>query len=302
MRIKSSVMIGVLVSVMTVCAAFADSVVTSKSYVDAQDALKQNKIPVSGTNITTRGNSIITYTDTAGQIGERELITEPEMLYDIVDGHIEYPGSPAVPTAGAVSTILQALGARLFQVENSIQDISSFQTRIPLLDYGSVVTYGVFDENGQAQFGKLDVFSPDDIYDAGTDAGKLATMGAVMASIGEFGEQQPALSGPSGSVVTYGDAPGVTGERGFLSGNFRNNTSGNADKLVTADQIYYTVRFIGSRPVSVMECTDPSASDDECLLWHISQRGLLSDTVNHLYVHAPFIDSRDYPSYEPYNP
>lgn len=219
MRIKSSVMLGILLSFMTLCAVRADSIVTSKSYVDAQDALKQNKIPAGTT--------------------------------------------------------------------------------------GNVVTYNG-ESNGQAQFDELAVFPASGTYNAGTDADKLATMGAVMASMASSGSQ-PALSGTNGAIVTYGNAPGVTGERKILSGWYEpfvpGGTAGNGDHLVDAQSVMGVVYTIGNRPISVMECADgENVSDENCMLWHISQRHVLSWPTGYSHSSYPFINSSEFPSYEPYNP
>ncbi|MBQ6736490.1 MAG: hypothetical protein IJQ90_03325, partial [Alphaproteobacteria bacterium] len=58
-------------------AAFADPVaITTQDYVDTADALKQNKIPVTGTNSATPGDTVVTYTSTAGTIGERGILSD----------------------------------------------------------------------------------------------------------------------------------------------------------------------------------------------------------------------------------
>ncbi len=272
MRIKSSVMIGVLVSVMTLCAAFADSVVTSKSYVDAQDALKQDKITAG-----TRG-SVVTY---AGEVGGYAQFGEMR----VNDSSFELGSSVnELATTGLLVPPYSLL--------EEIDRINSNEVLVRAVHAGSSYVEG------------LAIFPSDGTYNAGTDADKLATMGAVMASMASSGSQ-PALSGTNGAVVTYTDTPGVTGERHFLSGQYWRDPSGNEDKLVTAGQISNTVKYIGNRPVSIMECTDPFASDDECLLWHISQRRILSAEEMHVYTSTPFINSEDYPSYPhypPYNP
>ena len=65
---------GAIASVITINSVLAtSSTVTSKDYVDAQDALKQNKIPATGTNASTPGDTVVTYTSTAGTIGERGI-------------------------------------------------------------------------------------------------------------------------------------------------------------------------------------------------------------------------------------
>ena len=57
------------------------STVTSKDYVDTEVGKKQNTIPVSGTNSSTPGNTVITYTNTAGTIGERGICNDPDEDY-----------------------------------------------------------------------------------------------------------------------------------------------------------------------------------------------------------------------------
>ncbi len=49
--------------------------VTSVNYVTDQIATRQAKIPVSGTNSSNTGTSVVMYTGTAGTIGERQLFT-----------------------------------------------------------------------------------------------------------------------------------------------------------------------------------------------------------------------------------
>lgn len=305
MRIKSSVMLGILLSFMTLCAVRADSIVTSKSYVDAQDALKQDKITAAGDpNNLQGGSSIVTRTETPGDVAEVWIAYSNEEMWGAYEGTSLHPTS--VPLSGVVAENLFNLDVRITEVETNLSPVidpltTVFQTKIPALS--GVVTYNGVDANGQSQFGQLDVYQPDpgNPYNAGTDADKLATMGAVMASMASSGSQ-PALSGTNGAVVTYTNTPGVTGERLILDNMYQHNPDSNAEKFVTAGQIYNTVNYIGSRPISVMECTDPFASDDECLLWHISQRSVLSTRENYFYQVTPFIRTDEYPSYVPYNP
>ena len=77
MRI-SLLSIGAIASILSINSVFATtSTVTSKDYVDAADALKQNKIPATGTNASTPGTTVVTYTGTAGTIGERGICNDP---------------------------------------------------------------------------------------------------------------------------------------------------------------------------------------------------------------------------------
>ena len=59
MRIKSSVMVGTVLGVMTICAARADNLLTSKAYVDARGALKQDIITAGTTgNVVTYNGAV----------------------------------------------------------------------------------------------------------------------------------------------------------------------------------------------------------------------------------------------------
>ncbi|MBO4480143.1 MAG: hypothetical protein J5742_00770 [Alphaproteobacteria bacterium] len=64
-----------IVTGITIANADGDKKVTSKNYVDTQVATKQNTIPVAGTNLerTDTGSAVVTYTNTAGEIGQRTI-------------------------------------------------------------------------------------------------------------------------------------------------------------------------------------------------------------------------------------
>ena len=64
---------GAIASILTINSVIADTTVTSKNYVDAEVAKKQNTIPVAGTNTANPGTSVVMYTNTAGTVGERGI-------------------------------------------------------------------------------------------------------------------------------------------------------------------------------------------------------------------------------------
>ncbi|MBO4700196.1 MAG: hypothetical protein J5620_00410 [Alphaproteobacteria bacterium] len=74
MRI-SILSIGAIASVLALNAYATSSTVTSRDYVDAQDALKQNTIPEAWVNYEENGvgETVVTYTDEAGVLGERGI-------------------------------------------------------------------------------------------------------------------------------------------------------------------------------------------------------------------------------------
>ena len=73
MTSKTLIFAGIMAGIIGNAYATGENTVTSKSYVDARDELKQNKIPATGTNASTPGDTVVTYTNTAGTIGERAI-------------------------------------------------------------------------------------------------------------------------------------------------------------------------------------------------------------------------------------
>ncbi|MBO4700794.1 MAG: hypothetical protein J5620_03550 [Alphaproteobacteria bacterium] len=292
MRIRSSIMLGILLSFMVLCAVRADSTVTSKSYVDSRDALKQDKISAAGDFYNPQGgSSIVTRTETPGALAELWIAYTNEDMFGTIYGTATH--SDSVPTSFVVAENFANLFQRVENVENTIPYVDNFQTRIPARETGAVVVYNGVDGNGQTQFGELAVFPADDTYNAGTDADKLATMGAVMASMAASGSQ-PALSGTGGAIVTYGASVGETDERAILNGQYEASKSAH---IPTAGAVAAAVQTIGNQPISVMECANP-----ECTLWNISQRTVLSPNNNAPYSGSAFVNPNDYTGYTPYNP
>ena len=65
---RKTLLLGAIASIIAINSVFADTTVTSKQYVDTT---RQATIPAAGTNASTPGSAVVTYTGTAGQIGER---------------------------------------------------------------------------------------------------------------------------------------------------------------------------------------------------------------------------------------
>ena len=72
---NKKILLSSIIAAMVAMPSFAagDSIVTSKSYVDTQVGLKQDKIPATGNATGGTGTSVITYTSTAGTVGERGI-------------------------------------------------------------------------------------------------------------------------------------------------------------------------------------------------------------------------------------
>ena len=72
---KRTFLFATIASILSINAFAVSATVTSKDYVDTQDALKQNKIPAAWVNYDENGGgeSVVTYTDAAGVLGERGI-------------------------------------------------------------------------------------------------------------------------------------------------------------------------------------------------------------------------------------
>ena len=67
---KKYILFTAIASVLSINAYAVSATVTSKDYVDTT---RQATIPASGTNSATPGDTVVTYTSTAGTIGERGI-------------------------------------------------------------------------------------------------------------------------------------------------------------------------------------------------------------------------------------
>ena len=72
---KQALFIGAIASILTINSVLADTTVTSKTYVDTT---RQATIPATGTNASTPGTTVVTYTNAAGTIGERGICNDPD--------------------------------------------------------------------------------------------------------------------------------------------------------------------------------------------------------------------------------
>ncbi len=145
--IKKSFLLGVITSVIAINSVFADATITTKNYVDTT---RQATIPAAGTNEDTPGETVVTYTDTAGVIGER----------GIYDGGILWKKDDRLTT--------------VYGVEEMIDSISPT---------GTAGTVPVYDNDGELGNVSRGIYDGSTTYDSSTDADKLVTASALQDSI-----------------------------------------------------------------------------------------------------------------------
>ena len=155
---KQALFIGAIASVLTINSVLADTVVTSRNYVDTQDALKQDKITAGTTG------SVVTYNGAQNgqtQFSERGIF-DPETGWEngeIVSGH-----EGDLLDAGSIFPNLVQMNNMVRNMGNALEGTA-----------GNVITY---DENGYAG-GERGIYDGSNEYDSSTDADKLVTASAL---------------------------------------------------------------------------------------------------------------------------
>ncbi|MBO4480115.1 MAG: hypothetical protein J5742_00630 [Alphaproteobacteria bacterium] len=160
-----------IVTGITIANADGDKKVTSKNYVDTQIGTRQEKIPAANTNSATPGSTVVTYTSTAGTIGERGIINNTESL-DTREN------SDKLVTAGALSNYL----------------------------LGNAGNVPVYDSNGYISDGR-GIYDGSAGYDSSTDADKLVTAAALVDGLDSVQGNLPTVTT---SKLTCVDSPSCT--------------------------------------------------------------------------------------------
>ena len=238
MRI-SVLTIGVIASIITT-AAFANQVLTSQTYVDNQDALKQDKITAG-----TTGN-VVLYNGTQNgqtQFSERAIYDDWEV--DIKGNHLE----DNLVTAGVL-----------------LDATSDIWGEMPELPTGTANTVVMYNNDGDIG-GERAIYDGTNDYDETTDANKLITAGAVSTMAPELPTGNP------GYAVLYDENGDIGGERGIYDGSTTYNSSTDANKLVTASVVQNASNNMPTKTVTSRVCTrwidGQSHTDANCLLWNL---------------------------------
>ena len=149
---------GAFASIIAINSVFANTVVTSQTYVDNADALKQDKITAGTTG------SVVTYNGAQNgqtQFSERGIF-DPETGWEngeIVSGH-----EGDLLDAGSIFPNLVQMNNMVRNMGNALEGTA-----------GNVITY---DENGYAG-GERGIYDGSNEYDSSTDADKLVTASAL---------------------------------------------------------------------------------------------------------------------------
>ena len=137
--IKKSFLLGAIASVIAINSVFADTIVTSKSYVDNRDALKQDKITAG-----TTGN-VVTYNGTQNgqaQFSERAIF-DPDTNFDYENNEVATGHEGDLLDAGSIFPGLVGMGNDVSRMRKDLNEMNSALQGTA----GNVITYN---ENGYA--------------------------------------------------------------------------------------------------------------------------------------------------------
>ncbi len=122
---KKTLLLGAVASIIAINSVFADTTVTSKQYVDTT---RQATIPATGTNASTPGTTVVTYTGTAGQIGERGIVEPPVDYADMPDANKLVTMGQMADFADSVFDDIDDLGNQIEQVTNLPETTVTYKT------------------------------------------------------------------------------------------------------------------------------------------------------------------------------
>ena len=111
-----------IASILSINAYAVSATVTSKDYVDTT---RQATIPASGTNSATPGDTVVTYTDTAGTIGERGIFDDWSV------GIVENSLQDNLVTAGVLLDATDEIWDEMNELQYSVAEISSTVDNLP---------------------------------------------------------------------------------------------------------------------------------------------------------------------------
>lgn len=227
-----------LAAVMASFAASADTIVTSKTYVDSKDNLKQNAITAGA------ANSVALYTGTTTTNGGADF-TSRNLYSDTTASNY---------VAGTHATYIPTMGAVMAQIQNSA-------VTLPTGTAGSVVLYGTggaLDGTGRAIATTL-----------GTDttATTLPTTGAVVTGLnGKQNELSAnnATTYPNGSLVAYGTTAGTPSTKKIVT-----TVAANGTDIPTDGAVYSAVNAVQTQVTTLANCKHQCA-DSGCTLINVT--------------------------------
>ena len=265
---------GAIASIIAINSVFANTVVTSQTYVDNADALKQDKIPATGTNASTPGTTVVTYTGTAGTIGERELFDYDDWRdVDPIDHYDD------LPTVGALMGFFEELsdykqdkipasGFQGIEGLNPIDTINYLQvgvkgtglaTRTPI--DGLVGERKIFEMTDLANYHNSQLSANEqELQDI-----SIPTVGAMMSAISAAAPTLP--TGTAGNVVTYNAQGNIGGSVATANApTYSNGTLTNGANIATISAV--------ETKQNKMTCTrwidNAAHTDANCLLWNMA--------------------------------
>ncbi len=264
--IKKPLFIGAIASIIAINSVFANTIVTSQTYVDNADALKQDKITAG-----TTGN-VVLYNGT--QNGQTQF--SERAIYDGTNDYDETTDANKLITAGAVNTMAPELptGTRGYAVlydENGdigdgmtiLSDTANFLSGESPYDMGS-------DERALLTQNVLWYNTDESLNLSGSPSGHYNVYPTASGVKGFAQSKIPA--GTLGSVVIYDGTQMVGGypEAKFTERAITYSVTQDSGNLITSGGVYTAI----SAKQNKMTCTrwidNAAHTDANCLLWSMA--------------------------------
>ena len=252
---KKPLFIGAVASIIAINSVFANTIVTSQTYVDNADALKQDIITTGLVDFEHDGDDInglsalVSYDTTSGVVGNKYGILPTSAIenwpYEC-DSAYCYPLENAdnlIPTVG----MLAQTAGELAGMKQSI---------IPGKEGDVVMMFPDYD--GMTPRSRK-IFDGSATYNSTQNATNIPTMGAVMAAIGANGLP----SATDNQVLQYTNGA-------WISVTMDSAPTASSTKPVTSGGVYTAV----SAKQNKMTCTrwldNADETDEHCLLWSMA--------------------------------
>jgi hypothetical protein len=237
MNLNKYLLIGTLSVIATNALAEGQNIMTSKSYVDAQDALKQDLITTgnvlfyddNGNGVYNASDDLqvpglVAYDSTTGELSGTKIgILDYETVLEDEEGLNMYSdaeyGNDAAQLDNFVPTV-RAVANALHNIWDNMPDISGLQTKIPGYNANNSIKSVLTDTTNDGQIGKIGIATQDYLMAEGLDtiddvSNMIPMTNAVMYELDNNWQRQiPA--GTAGNVVTYSGTEGQLGSKGIL--------------------------------------------------------------------------------------
>ena len=249
---------GIMSAIIGNAYATGENTVTSKSYVDAQDALKQDLITTSMVTISDGDGkntynlpALVSYDNTDELTGTKYgILHDPSMYAAVLESE---KSSEIIPTVGWMEDRLDS-----FQLKISSNNSSFYPD-------GSIVTYGA----SAGYPGAVGIYNGTAAnYNSSTQSTYIPTMGAMMSAISS-GVSAAAPTGTANTIANYGANGALDSGIAMYTGAAAYNSTNDSAKIPTMAGVatYAQAKKTCAGWPDGTTTYDATHTDANCWLW-----------------------------------